>query len=268
MLIGISGLNNNDSKLEVFNSEFVIKNETIIDTINDLNENGYTPLEVAIKSGSIDLIEQLLKNGADPNLKTDHELPIFHVIKYNYYKALSLLIQYNANLNVRNKNNMTPIHLSISLGFQDIALLLIRSNKIDLSLTIPPNDFSNLILASKNGLYLVVKYLLEHGAKVNYATKYGDTALMYAAAGGYIDIMDILIKYSANVNKHNNMLTTPLMFAVSRNKTEAVRLLIKSGADLQMQDNIKRTALDIAFSRNYQSIVDLIYEFDNSMTDL
>lgn len=56
---------------------------------------------------------------------------------------------------------------------------------------------NNLINAVKNGNVNEAKTLIENGADVNARNKYGDTALMYAVASGYIDIVKLLKAHGA-----------------------------------------------------------------------
>ena len=46
----------------------------------------------------------------------------------------------------------------------------------------------------------MVVALLEHGADVDCATAKGNTALMYAAAGGHVECANVVLEYGANAN--------------------------------------------------------------------
>ena len=52
----------------------------------------------------------------------------------------------------------------------------------------------------KEGHLDVVVALLEHGADVDCATAKGNTALMYAAAGGHVECANVVLEYGANAN--------------------------------------------------------------------
>lgn len=57
---------------------------------------------------------------------------------------------------------------------------------------------SHIILASKNGYYDVVKYLLELGFNVNDTNLLDETPLMYALESKHFDVADLLIKHGAD----------------------------------------------------------------------
>ncbi len=46
----------------------------------------------------------------------------------------------------------------------------------------------------------VVVALLEHGADVDLTTAKGNTALMYASAGGHVECANVVLEYGANCN--------------------------------------------------------------------
>ena len=67
--------------------------------------------------------------------------------------------------------------------------------------------------------------LIEHGAKVNWQSKSGSTALMEAASEG---------------------------------RTDTVQLLLEADADLILSDLLERTALVIAEQQGHNDIVELL----------
>ena len=67
---------------------------------------------------------------------------------------------------------------------------------------------SLLILSTREGNYLISKFLCEHGSEVNNQNHNGNTALHYAIGKHYYNIADILTKYGAREDiKNNNKLT-------------------------------------------------------------
>ena len=81
--------------------------------INILNEEGLSPLHIAIINGNLEVIKLLLKYGADPNIKSlnKNQTPlhlayIFKNIISN--QVISLLIKNNANPDIEDINNKRP----------------------------------------------------------------------------------------------------------------------------------------------------------------
>ena len=51
---------------------------------------------------------------------------------------------------------------------------------------------NSLSFASRKGRLEIVKYLVEHGANINYATNDGFTPLSFASRAGHLDIVKYL----------------------------------------------------------------------------
>ena len=91
----------------------------------------------------------------------------------------------------------------------------------------------------------MVTLLVELGADVNYAPRYG-TALHNAAAHGNEEIAAYLIAQGAEVNALDNEGETPLFLAAMHGQIELVRLLLANGADKEVQNNEGKRAVDQA----------------------
>ena len=57
--------------------------------------------------------------------------------------------------------------------------------------------------ASEKGNLEMVRYLVGKGAKVKARTKYGKTALIFAAEGGYLDVVGYLVDQGADIKARN-----------------------------------------------------------------
>lgn len=76
------------------------------------------PLYNAIKQYDVDLnlVELLLKDGADPNFTTQKSLgPVLHTILMNSWNentlpVIKLLLKYGADINIRDDDYQTPLH--------------------------------------------------------------------------------------------------------------------------------------------------------------
>ena len=68
-------------------------------------------------------------------------------------------------------------------------------------------------LASKEGHKSIVTELLARGAKIDSATKKGNTALHIASLAGQNEVVKILVTHSASVNVQSQNGFTPLYMA-------------------------------------------------------
>jgi ankyrin repeat protein len=90
----------------------------------------------------------------------------------------------------------------------------------------------DLWAAARKGDALAVKALLAKGAEVNAKTRYGATALSYAADRGYLEIMKILVEHGADVNIKDTFYGAPaLTWAAYNGHVEVAKYLLEKGAE-------------------------------------
>ena len=92
----------------------------------------------------------------------------------------------------------------------------------------------------------IINSLLRHGAKPDFRTKRGDTALHHAAYVGRDAIWKTLLKANPNVNITNESGATPLMVAAIIGNVDAVKLLVNAKAKIDVQMPDGNTALILA----------------------
>lgn len=177
--------------------------------VNAKDNEGKTPLMVAVVSGDMHLISGLLAYGADPNVQ-DHDgwTAGMHAVRLNEPKIFRLMGQYKANYNLVNSDEMTALAMAV------------MDNK------------ANAAVA-----------MLDNGAKPDFAmgaAKYN--ALMLAVKKGNQQLAQTLLQYKANPNAKNAAGITPLMIAAFSNHDMIVSLLLKAGANPKLKDDHGKTA--------------------------
>jgi ankyrin repeat protein len=158
--------------------------------INTPDDRGVTPLDVAEQRGSADMVELLQQHGArkgSPNL--------LGIINSSDIEQVKLLISQGVDINVKNNNGLTALHLVARGGRKD-----------------------------------VVELLIDNGADVNNKTNNGMTPLHQASRNGLKEIVELLISRGADINVKNTRGQTPLDMAQQRGHTEIVELLRKHGS--------------------------------------
>jgi len=104
---------------------------------------------------------------------------------------------------------------------------------------------TSLIIASENGNWSVIKWLLKYNANISFKDKNGDNALIRAAKKGHLDVVDELLFRKANINSTGQHKRTALMAAAESGHIRVVKLLIKKGAKVSVKDDYNKTVLDI-----------------------
>ena len=179
----------------------------------------------------------------------------FIVENYNIDKA-KLLIDNGANVNVRDKDGLTPLHIaSTTLNMNLVKILVeygadvnakVGDSITPLLLAVYPYQRSDDGKHQYDRMFEMVKYLLAHGADPTIAGNYNSTALLEATSDKMVDTMSLLIQYGANVNAKDNDGMTPLHSAAEKIQLEAAKLLMKNGADSQAKDKYEKTPIDSA----------------------
>ncbi|NXB01791.1 BARD1 protein, partial [Cnemophilus loriae] len=95
-------------------------------TIARRNYKGETLLHVASIKGDLAAVEQLLKNGADPNVKDNAGwTPLHEACNHGHKEVVELLLQHRALVNTTGYQNDSPLHDAARNGHVAIAELLL-----------------------------------------------------------------------------------------------------------------------------------------------
>ena len=81
--------------------------------INQQDKFGRSPLHVAAAVDYADMLQFLVKNGADINIATEGEgqMPIHYAAKNDACKSLKMLLGYGADINSRDSKDRTPLQV-------------------------------------------------------------------------------------------------------------------------------------------------------------
>ncbi|TXJ60318.1 ankyrin repeat domain-containing protein [Brachyspira aalborgi] len=173
--------------------------------INYTDENGFTPLNITIESGDMELTKFLITNGANVNsLMQDGVSLIGYAIAQNNMDLLQILIENGANVNYTNGDSWadTPLKTASRLGLDNVVRILLTRNA-DIN-AVDMNGNTALHTAALNSQLSIVKLLLEKNPNLDIQNKVGNTALHLAVISGNIDIVGELVLKGANTRIRNN----------------------------------------------------------------
>lgn len=102
----------------------------------------------------------------------------------------------------------------------------------------------HIVVARRDLTWL--RYLVEHGAKVDVTDDHGRTPLQQAVNSGWRDGAQYLLEQGAKTNESNDAGETPLISAVHGRDTQLMKSLLQAGADPDRADNSGRSARDYA----------------------
>lgn len=165
----------------------------------------WTLLHAAASSGIYDLVYEIVQQKTNLNvLDHKHRTPLYLAIKNDHEQIAELLIEYGADVNIREiENGETPIFPAINSSLELIDLLLEHGANIN---DIDFNKKTLLHKAAINNNIEAAKHLLTKNTNINAIDKEGYTCTDLAFQQGYTDLTKILRSNRGNFTGHNNSL--------------------------------------------------------------
>ena len=187
---------------------------------DDSELSGKTALMVASSRGYSNMVAELIKRGANVNLKHySGETALMFAAAKGDAKIVKALVRAGANPNVKvvsfHAGEITPLISAINSDSEqrvEVVSILI-SGKAQIN---PEGQFLISPLMHAVGDLEIVKLLIANGANVNQKNVRGATALMAAAIDGTASVVRYLLEQGADVNARDKDGTTALMCAEGR----------------------------------------------------
>jgi len=221
------------------------------------------PLYIAAESNNSELLELLLKHGADVNTADiDGNIALHHAIEYYWppnsdnsryvSPVVDTLLEHKADVNKENKYGDTPLCLAVSEGLLEVVNKMLEVYGGNPNKGSPAK--SPLVAACLTQNVALVDTLLKHGADPNLTWTSCDPystdiyPLFVAVYKGNSDIITKLLNAGADVNGVDSEGISVVWYATAkiinsgndqpteemRNKLSTVRLLLEHGADVNM----------------------------------
>ncbi|CAH1402683.1 unnamed protein product [Nezara viridula] len=230
--------------------KYLLKTKPKSNALKQTDNEGYTPLYRAIKSGCADCVQVLLATASEDDYKLilkDRELTILHAA-------------------IESSRNPDVI-------LQKILEFLMKNNSpenISIFNQISSEGLTAVELAAKNGEVKCLDVLFKYDISVLPMNidkkKHHDTALHHAAKKGYYVCLEKLLDRCEDlVDMLDSNCLTALIYAARGGHNKCVKLLLKRGANLAIKDpSLNRTAVDIIMSNvptAVESIDDVLDSF-------
>jgi len=229
--------------------------------INDPNPAGDTALHLAVDSSNKDIVDVLIKHGADIHVVNQAGMtPFYKAIKNDSQDIIDLLLKQGANINALDKNGNTPLYKAIKDNDPDmIDRLLKHGANINAK---DPNNKTPLHIAAKEGNKAMVDLLLNKGAGLSNISGM-DSPEKTAILHGHLDIAHILI--GKRLLDYADARAGTLYAACIKGELDTVKGFIHQGIDINQPDpdpfhRDGHTALGLAAVRRHQAIVELLLD--------
>ncbi|KAI8682398.1 hypothetical protein NCS56_00362400 [Fusarium sp. Ph1] len=201
--------------------------------------DGVTPLHFAAMHNWVSGVECLFKAGASPDAQ-DHtgNAPLHQAASRGHVECTEALAR-SANVNLKNKNRETALHLASAHG-HDTAVKALIAPDSDVHADVHAKDRlgqTPLHMAAMHGHKDVVRALVEKKAKMSAKDKSGHTPVDLAAAHGH----EAVVRYFSQRKSRD----TPKSFPEERHGV-AIKLLRDTGVDINasLEESIRKAMRD------------------------
>ena len=234
-----------------------------VDAMED--DTQLTALHYACMTDQPEVVQMLLKHGASPK-KADltGRTAIFHCVTSGGCRCLLLLLQQDVDLAVRNKENMTILHLAaLENNLEALKVLLVKMGSAFPGQIRPSKTMTLVSCASQAGSIEAITLLIDAGCDVSEKGINGCTALHYAAKSGSPPVVRFLISKGLDTRTITEDGSSAIHYAVLGNSTkldEAVDILIQDGADPFKASQDGTTPVDLLIGDGSDSANDSVRE--------
>jgi len=244
------------------------------------DQDGSTPLVMAVLGGHVDVVKFLVEEGADVQATNEQGYtPLLYALWYYKTDIARLLIEKGADVHGKDQWGWTPLHWVVRMNNMDLTELVL-SKGADVHGK-DQSGYTPLHWAVRLGNRELTELVLSKGADVNVQGKAGETplefAIYYRAVGqllvekgaeasslqsaafmGDLAKVKTFLDAGAGVNAKNVASVTALHAAASAGHKEVVEFLIGKGADISVSLRNGQTPLHWSASGGSREIVELL----------
>ena len=219
----------------------------------------------AIQAGNAEMVEFLLKQGADPNIANANTNTA--LIKLTREREdldiLNLLVSYGADVNKTNSSKSTPLMYAINRNYMPTAVRLLELGAECLK----PNDqippLTPILLAAGMNHVGVLEGLLSRGADVNSVNSNGTSVLLMALnQKAYPGVLETLLKYGADIHKRDHNQTSALMKVIKNGNLHNMNVLLKAGAKKDEVNSVGRGILYYAIESKSLEVLKAVADIE------
>jgi ankyrin repeat protein len=175
--------------------------ECLLDHGADVNASGGfygTPLGFAVHYRNLEVVERLLRAGANIRAPAGPFSLLEIAIKKDNHAIFRLFLSRGADVNVIGEHNTTPLGVAAAGNHMEMFSELLEHGA-EASL----NQSSALAEAAENGNNRAIEILLEYGADPHEQQGVSGLALHLAARQGFLSTVKLLLSKQVDVNAYN-----------------------------------------------------------------
>jgi ankyrin repeat protein len=176
----------------------------------DAEHSSYTTLHKACRNQALDTAQWLLNHGANVNTQAVQLwAPLHNAVDYGQFPVFQMLIEHNADIDIRTEHGKSPLHLAASSWVKG-------DHHID-----------------------IMQFLLDHGANPNardnddssplHHSSWWEKGPGYVLRRGTVEGTRLLLKHGAIIDAEDNEGRTPLQLALEHGRHDIAACLLEHG---------------------------------------
>lgn len=234
---------------------------------NFFTNNKHTPMHYALSTSKkpkkiISAVKVLCEAGVSLDAPCDRifECRPLHVAVVNDCpKVVSFLIQLGADLNIKNRDNITPMHTAVSCNrVEIIALLMKHGVELDVK---DRNNETPLLIATKQGTVETIAAFVENGFDIN-RYSFDLTLLHMAVSFSKFKLVEYLIESGADPNAKTalehlhslHLIATQRREGIQVNAAESLKVLdylVEKGANVNCTEHVQDSPLAVSMLEGF-----------------
>ena len=250
----------------------------LLDHAANVNDQGATrtPLRLLLEGNHnphdiLDLVEQLLKCGADADAHGENNLTL--ALRKNWLEIARKLLEHGANPNAKDDQGWIPLNilLEVSTNTADCANLVELSLKCGADANAQgEKNTTPLHLALRKCRPMISQKLLDHGADPNAKDRQGQTPLQLLLRQQHDEYVSFslaqqLLYHGADVNAKDKSNVTALHLAMDQCEVQLPQLLLDHGANISIKNDRDMTHCTYYWKVTASEIFFNIHSYYSSM---
>ncbi|HAQ60547.1 TPA: hypothetical protein DCR49_00850 [Candidatus Delongbacteria bacterium] len=215
----------------------------------------------ALLDKEYDRAKMMINNGVELNFIRGNFSPL--ICSIENIEIMKLLLAKGADVNLKNKMNMTALTIAVMANNVNAVRLLLENNA-DVNVISTLNDQTPLMFAQQNKNQAIIKMLKEKGSDINAKDSNGNTALIMEIGIDPVNMDEVkyLVKNTNQINLFNNQGLSPLFKAIASDNIELVKFLLQNGADINQINKNGVNVLTVAKKmKNNPEMIKLLKDF-------
>uniref|UniRef100_A0A0N4ZNH2 Ankyrin n=1 Tax=Parastrongyloides trichosuri TaxID=131310 RepID=A0A0N4ZNH2_PARTI len=232
--------------------------------VNISNIDKITPLEVCLfEREDLEICKQLIQKNANVNSKNKEGKSMLHLaVESMNLKAIKFLKEFNANINILNTNNEIPIHVLLKnkneSNLEEVLKILKYLIDENIDLFIQDNENMDTIIHLAVDEIEILKMFSHLKLPSNILNAKGETILKKSLINNHFISGKFLIELGCDINEKDEKNQSLLIQSLLLKNCEMAKFLIQEGSNLSDISYDGLSCLEIAVDNNLIEIVDML----------